>query len=214
LLSDRGLDVAAIDEDAAVAAALAWHTPLEGLRAGATWSWSEFTVAGNFRSPLLPLPTTYEGEVRDQILAVLSLEYVRDSLTLVSEYMWGGFDGTYTYAPLPNGLALPPVETEWDYWGAYLKGDYRFTDWLALGVGYSHFELREAKDYGGMLPAESEREIEHDVFLSSRFDVSHNLILKAEQHFVSGTAGIFASENPTGVKDDCLVTVVKASYVF
>ncbi len=212
VLSDRGMDVAAIDEDAAVAAALTWHTPIEGLRAGATWSWGEFTVAGDAQSLLGQ--TTYDADVRDQIMAVGSVEYLRGALSLVSEYMYGTFDATYAYAPLASGQAVPDVETAWDYWGAYLKVDYRFADWLAVAAGYSHFALKEMMDFGALAAATTERTDQRDLFLSSRFDVTDNLILKLEQHFVSGTAGIFDSENPDGVKDDCSMTLVKASYVF
>jgi hypothetical protein len=212
VLSDRGMDVAAIDEDAAVAAAFTWHTPLDGLRAGATWSWGEFSVGGDAQSLLGQ--TTYNADVKDQVMAVGSVEYVRGDLSLVSECMYGSFDATYRYAPLASGQAVPPVETAWDYWGAYLKGDYRVADWLALSVGYSHFDFKEARDFGALAPSQTERTDQKDWFLSSRFDVSRNLILKVEQHFLSGTAGIFDSENPDGVDDDCSMSLVKATYVF
>ena len=111
LLTGQNLDVNDIKEKTAAAAALTWHTPLEGLRVGGTWSWSEFSLIGS-----------------------------ADSVT---------------------------KEHDQDDW-----------------------------------------------FISIRFDITENLILKAEEHFVFGTAGVFEHENPDGVDDDWSMTLVKLSYVF
>jgi hypothetical protein len=208
LLTGQNLDVNDIKEKAAAAAALTWHTPLEGLRVGGTWSWSEFSLIGSADSPFGPV--SYKTDTKDQTMLVGSTEYVNGPLTLAVEGMYGSFESLFDF----SSPATPDMDYRSDYWGWYLKGDYRCTDWLALGCGYSRFTIEQTIDVAGMPGSVTKEHDQDDWFISIRFDITENLILKAEEHFVFGTAGVFEHENPDGVDDDWSMTLVKLSYVF
>ena len=143
-------------------------------------------------------------------MLVGSTEYVNGPLTLAVEGMYGSFESLFDF----SSPATPDMDYRSDYWGWYLKGDYRCTDWLALGCGYSRFTIEQTIDVAGMPGSVTKEHDQDDWFISIRFDITENLILKAEEHFVFGTAGVFEHENPDGVDDDWSMTLVKLSYVF
>ncbi len=206
LLARQSLDIDDIEEKAAVAAALIWHTPCEGLRVGGTWSWSEFSLTGSVDSPFGQV--AYSGDTRDETIVVGSTEYSRGPLTLAVEAMHGSFDSSFDIA----SPATPEVEFSLEFWGWYLRGDYRFTDVLSLGGGYSYFDVDRTIDLGG--GADIESSDQESVFVSIRFDITESLILKVEEHVASGGAGVFDHENPDGVDDSWSMTLAKLSYVF
>ncbi len=208
LFSIVGLGVSDIDEEAAYAGSLIWHTPLAGLRVGGTWSWSEGNVEGTADSPLGAIP--YTADTRHEWLAVGSVEYVRGPLTLATETMYGEYASILEFAT----PVAPDVDFGWNASGCYLKGDYRFADWLALGMGYSYFHLKQTMEPAAAPTPERVTRSQDDIFLSVRFDLSENLILKVEEHLLFGPIGAFPEENPDGVKDDWSVMLAKLSYLF
>jgi len=209
LFAGRDMSVDDIDADPAAAAALTWHTPVDGLRVGTTWSWSEYTLSGKANSPFGQ--TSFNADVKDGLLAVGSAEYMRGRLTLSTEYM--NQSRTIVYK-MVTPQPMPDKTQDVDYWGCYFKGDYRFADWFVLGGGFSHATYRQKMDTGSPQGVQSIKEHQDDWFLSSRFDITQNLIFKVEQHFIAGTLGLFDYLNPDGVKDDWTMTLVKVSFVF
>jgi hypothetical protein len=81
-------------------------------------------------------------------------------------------------------------------------------------VGYSHLAFDQAARVARVSGERTDRQDQRDCFGALRVDVTGNLILKVEQHLISGQAGAIASENPDGIAEHWSVTVVKASFVF
>ncbi|HEX9604030.1 MAG TPA: hypothetical protein VF973_09795, partial [Myxococcales bacterium] len=71
---------------------------------------------------------------------------------------------------------------------AYLSGSYRVNPWLQTGAYYSR-----------LIPNVDRRTwpdgIQHDFALTLRFDVNRYWLIKAEGHYLRGTAGLSSSLN-------------------
>ncbi len=208
LVGSLGLTVDDIEEDTALAASVIWYTPVQGLRVGGTWSWSEFSMTGMADSQFGPIP--YSAATEDQLMLVGSIEYANGPLTVVAENMYGSFESPFDYA----SPFAPSIQYDSIYTGYYLKGDYRCSEWLAVGGAYSHFWSERTIDTSGVPGQFSDSSDSDDWSVFARFDLTKNLILKIEQHFVFGSAGVFEHENPDGVEDDWSMTLAKVSYVF
>jgi hypothetical protein len=70
----------------------------------------------------------------------------------------------------------------------YVMGSYRMSDWFAPGLYYSVF-FPDVEQRSGRAA------YQHDVALSLRFDINANWLLKAESHYMLGTAGLDSDLN-------------------
>ncbi len=198
-------------------AALLWNTPLDGLRVGYSWlySESEFEYSNAaFYGPATPFPSAGAGavvgtrgtiETHNKItpFQVLSLEYVWDDLIISAEYMKFGIEfefdyedeslfSDYKFAPNPCGF--------------YLGASYRFSDLVQLGVNYSEFYFDD-KDKDGERNFEAYGKPDFlgwlkDITFSARFDITDNWVVKAEYHRMDGAAwlpeaGVYSDANST-----------------
>jgi hypothetical protein len=213
LTSNRDMVVNSIDEDVAVSLALTWRTPLEGVRLGYSFSYTRFVLHGTTGTGI-----PFNTEPMGQKIAVVSAEYSLGSVALMAEGVHGTIDTTFLFDDsdaAPVGRPLPTdMGYDSEFRGFYISGNYRFGDRFFLGGGYSQFEFDQRNRIVASNTTWAEAVSQDDVFLSARLDVTANLVLKIEQHFISGQAGAFQSENPEGVADDWSVTLAKASYVF
>lgn len=208
LLLGRGLFIEHTDPRPTFAAALTWHTPIEGLRAGATGCRSEHHIGGYADSPFGASPFT--ADIHDSSMAVGSAEYARGPVTLAAEVMHGSFETLFDYA----SPFAPDMTFSARYWGGYLKANYRFANRLSVAGGYSYFDYDQTIALAGVPTTLPYAEGQRDGFVSLRFDLTENLIIKVEQHFLSGVAGLFAHENPDGIHEHWAMTLAKLSFVF
>lgn len=201
------LEVDGADDGDAGALKLFWNTPAQGLRLGTTLSWSEFTAKGPTDS-LLGIPGTLEAELKDQYFFLTSAEYTWNRATFSFENFYSNIKGEITI-----GSALSPaVVFRVNMRANYLNIDYRATDSLTLGVGYSRLSLNQK--VRPMIANAGGKDKQNGYYASLRYDITPNLIAKVEQHFSTGKAGLFLMENADGLEDDWSMTLLKISFVF
>ena len=147
-----------------------WETPLEGLRVGASVLAVHMDVAAFASGMRFPI-------TNQSLLAVGSAEYVIRRLIMSAEYSrWH----TNQESPLPTSNLSGTSER------SYAMVSYRATSWLQPSAYYAlHFPNVDMRDAG---PASRQ----HDIALSLRFDVTAHWIVKAEGHYMDGTAGLGA----------------------
>lgn len=208
LLIGNGIHLDTSDSSPSFAAAFIWDTPVEGLRAGMTTSWSRKFIRGIADSPFGSSP--YEADIHDNRLLTGSVEYTSGHLTLAAEALSGSFDAVFDYA----SPYAPDMTFAADYVGGYMKADYRFADWLAIAGGCSYFDYDQTIRMISTPNSVPLEQNQRDWFLSIRFNITENLILKVEEHIISGVAGTFAHENTDGVDAQWSMTLAKISFVF
>jgi hypothetical protein len=172
-----------------VGARIMWLPPLPGLQLGGTLQALRFDGVYNPSGPDDPtlagliagnlVPAGYNGPIAFQLPARLwlaSLEYSVGDLSLATEYGRTLADMNITVP----GRASPPVQTSESF---YVMGSYRATPWFVPGVYYS-VQFPNVKERHGRAA------YQHDVALTLRFDLTQNWLLKAETHYMHGTAGL------------------------
>lgn len=166
---------------------LLWETPLESLRIAGS------VQALRLDATVLPItPMTNAGATRAppisaniQIPAVLwvaSAEYIAGDLLLAAEYSrWYVGQDSSNAMVFPGG---PTVISE----RAYGMATYRASKWLQSAVYYSVM-FPNVDDRSGR------EHMQHDVSTTLRFDINSFWLIKAEAHYMIGTAGLDATLN-------------------
>lgn len=155
---------------------LFWETPLEGLRVGGSYE-----RVGLDTTALIPgLTPPLELDSRSS-LYVLSAEYLTGDLSLAAEYGRANTRQTSNYPEVQ-----PTIDATDER--AYVMVSQRVASWFQPGAYASVFfpdvENREGR---------AQRQL--DVALSLRFDVNPFWLIKAEGHFLYGTAALKKSLN-------------------
>jgi hypothetical protein len=159
---------------------LLWETPLDGLRFGGS------VQALQLDATVVPTVPATTGTSSAQpsanieipaVLAVASAEYVAGDLLLAAEYSrWYISENTSNAMLFPGS---PMVTSE----RAYGMATYRASKWLQPGVYYSVM-FPNVDDRSGRA------NFQHDVSTTLRFDVNAYWLIKAEVHYMVGTAGV------------------------
>jgi hypothetical protein len=171
-----------------------WMTPLPGFQLGGTVQALRldgvYTPSGPDDPALGRLvqrglvQSGYVGPISFELPVLLwlaSLEYTAGDLLLASEYgrTWSDTDIT---KPAAASAAANTSEA------FYLMGSYRLSPWFDPGLYYSvlfpKVEDRRGRDA-----------YQHDVALTLRFDLTQFWILKAEAHYMRGTAALDVTLN-------------------
>jgi hypothetical protein len=196
---------------------LLWLPPLPGLSLGGTVQALRldgvYTPTGG-EDPVLArlaqrglIPAGHVGPVSFELPVLLwlaSLEYAVGDLALAAEYGRGWSDTDVT-KPVPTSAAAVTSES------AYAMGSYRLSAWFVPGLYYSlsfpNVNDRQGRDA-----------YQHDVALTLRFDLTQFWILKAETHYMHGTAGLDAALNGAASRaeldDDWMVLLLKTTAYF
>lgn len=186
---------------------LVWHTPLSGLRLGATFSLADFVAEGPTENTL-GLPGRFQAKVEDQYFVIGSAEYSAHRATLTFEYLYGTNELSVGLDAVPTD----PVFVDVDLSGYYLNLDYRATETLTLALGYNALSIEQT--VSSTFLNLKNKDSQNGIYASLRYDITPSLIAKVEQHFSTGEAALFLSENPDGLQDDWSMTLVKLSFVF
>src|SRR5712664_110700 len=150
--------------------------PFEGLRVGGSLQFlrleTDLLVPPGSGSVALKIPAT---------LWVASAEYLWRDFLFAAEYSrW------LVKTESSNPSVFPESSTTSAR--AYLSGSYRANQWLQAGAYYSRF-----------VPNVDQRTwpegLQHDFALTLRFDVNAYWLIKAEGHYLRGTAGLSTSLN-------------------
>jgi hypothetical protein len=180
---------------------LRWKTPVSGLIVGVanthdgastdTITAEAGLISGSFRNRAFNNPT-------------YSIGYDHKKLSLASEY---------TRIPLQSVIALPApfpypaIPYSFDNRGWYTMASYKVTGKLSAGCYRSEFFNHSA----ALGPARFSK----DWTVSARYDPSEFLYLKAEQHFIDGTAVVYDTQNnPGGLKPNTKLTILKLGVSF
>lgn len=152
---------------------LLWETPLEGLHFAESIQWLRLDADLTYGPP-------NPGQVVLRVPALLwvnSVEYAHRDFQIAAEYSrW------YTRA-LSSNPALFPTAPLTASERAYLLSTYRITRWLQSGAYYSL--LRPNAAVWG-----ARQSYQHDLAGTLRFDINPYWLVKAEAHYLMGTAAL------------------------
>lgn len=207
LASDVEVDIDSVDEGDAGAVKLLWHTPLSGLRLSTTLTKSEFTLTGPAQS-LIGIPGTFESELGDQYSLTNSIQYMNGRTTFTFENLYNNNETDTTI----GANRANAIRTKTRLTAYYAHIDFLAADNLTLGAGYSNLTMRQKTQLAAN--TSSQKDKQNGYYFSVRYDVTSNVIAKLEQHFSTGSVGLFLSENPDGLEEDWSMTLFKLSYVF
>ncbi len=150
-----------------------WETPLEGLRVGLTGVALRAKASAVFPGAGTPAPMLNESE--DLYYGIGSIEYAVHDLLLQAEFASSRAalttDNPTTF---PNRLVVSEA--------GYGLAAYRVRRWLEPGVYYSlaYFDRNLGAE-------QDDRNVQHDLAATLRFDVNTFWIVKVEGHFMHGT---------------------------
>lgn len=164
---------------------LLWETPVEGLRVGGSVQSLRLDAtvvptsqpASSATADGTPAPTPSASIQVPAVLWVASAEYVSGDVLLAAEYSrWYLSERSSDPAVFP---ASPTMISE----RGYAMATYRASRWLQPGAYYAVM-FPNVQDRSGR------ENVQHDVATTLRFDVNSFWIIKAEGHFMFGTAGL------------------------
>jgi hypothetical protein len=167
-----------------------WRPPLPGLQLGSSLQAARFDFdyvpsaeqTATYQEGGL-LPPDYAGVVSIKFpvkLWVASVEYQVQGLTLAAEY---GRD----YFTYKTTLLMPEVEAKSQ--GFYALASYQLTPWFTPGIYYSaYFPNLDA-------PTNNRSTYQHDVAVTTRYDITPNWLVKLEGHYMHGTGGLSSRLN-------------------
>ena len=153
-----------------------WVPPIEGLRLGGSLQFLRL------ETHLLPASSSSSVAVNLPVMLwVASVEYTVRDLLFAAEYSrW------LVKTESSNPSLFPESSTTSER--AYLLATYRMNAWLQAGTYYSR-----------LVPDVDRRTfpagVQHDFALTLRFDVNRYWLIKAEGHYMRGTAGLSSSLN-------------------
>ncbi|MGE0616666.1 MAG: hypothetical protein AB7P04_13610, partial [Bacteriovoracia bacterium] len=169
--------VSELDVPYVVGGRLLWDTPIDGLRVGGT------IQALQLDTTIVVSSTTTSASVDIPVaLWVGSLEYVKDDLLVAAEYgRW--------YARVINSTntALIPQSNVTNE-RAYVMTSYRVNPWLQPALQYSVF-------FPNVDRREGRESYQHDLAATFRFDLNQFWLVKAEAHWMRGTASLTTGLN-------------------
>lgn len=189
-LASPGATVTKIDVPYVVGARGMWVTPVEGLRIGGSIQAlrvdldyqlgpaiiSQLEMAGR-------VPAGFNGVFRYNLpvrLGVGSIEYAAHDLLLAAEL--ARWRTEYETRPMivPDGHI---TDTRW-----YVMASYHVTPWFAPGAYYA---VRRDGSNG----PERRNNYQHDIAVTTRYDITENWLVKLEGHFKRGTLDVSPALN-------------------
>ncbi|MBZ0267772.1 hypothetical protein K8I85_06420 [bacterium] len=189
-------------------AVVVWNAPVQGLRLGTTISHFDWA---------------YDTELAEPVLAQLSplgaqpIETVRSRntrlLTTSGEYTWGNLLLAAEHTLWLGRLMNPYVGVDLNREGWYGLASYRFCNWLEAGSYYSVF-YDDRDDREGATKAIAHMGYQKDLTTSLRFDMNDFWMLKAELHFIRGTASLLETDNFGEGGERWTLITGKTSFVF
>lgn len=180
---------------------LKWYTPLEGLLLGVGGYNTKSLWEVSWSHPVLPntyIPLDIDNKY--QRAMTYSIEYTFQNLVLASECQIA--DRKFSAYPKGSPTNIYDKTKSTSY---YFSAAYRFTEWFEAGTYYSY---GTADDDGSGDANELT-----DICLSTRFDITDNMIFKLEAHSMDGLFG--AQPGDDGNTDDkWMLYASKVSYTF
>lgn len=201
---------------------LEWRPPLAGLRLKASlgeadaYFNSTATYSGNVGPAPVSFPVRTAIVIDQRYNLYLSAEYQRGGLRLSAEHLRGDAAYTTTIDGLPGQGAITQSFTR-QIRATYGQVAYRVTPRLQGSAYYSVF-YPDAQDKDGqalvLMGQPSHRAWQKDFTITGRFDINSHFLVKAEMHFIDGTAALSTSDNPGGFQKDWNLFTARATFHF
>jgi hypothetical protein len=168
-----------------------WVTPLDGLRVGGSLQMlrldldlqlSQAAIAALPAQGIVP-PPGFNGAIRYGLpvkLGIASLEYAAHDLLLAAEFSRWRVDAEIRPLLQPDAHV---TDTRW-----YVMASYRVAPWFTPGAYYS---VRRDGSNG----PEKRNNYQHDVAITTRYDITDNWLVKLEGHFKRGTLDVSRALN-------------------
>ncbi len=206
-----------IGMDSAFGGSAFWNTPVNGLRAGFSYtSFKDFTADrlvgfdwpgfGYIEFVMFKTADFYERHL-------FSVEYSRGDWLFAAE---GGFDEARYGIAVIGSPAESFIDFESTY--AYVSAARRINDRLELGAYYSY--SKETSDIVPQMPDSIAIPAltQHDFALSAKYTVNENWVFKLEGHYLDGAGKIFDTPKhpqPVANRDESwFLFAAKATYSF
>jgi hypothetical protein len=158
---------------------LRWTTPVKGLLVGSSFIAKDLTTLGTTYQPTVSgLYAKYT--VADHTTGFYT-EYTRGNFTFDGEYRRQQRE-TSTWTIHSDGKPYSFFNDTDSRYG-YVSADYRFTRWLDVGAYNSRFIANWGTQHGILTNHV------YDQAITARFDLSKNVDLKIEGHFMDGNGG-------------------------
>ncbi|MDR3459039.1 MAG: hypothetical protein P4N60_16455 [Verrucomicrobiae bacterium] len=186
-----------------------WNTPIDGLRAGfAMYDALGFGYKYNVNIPPNLGGGLYHAQL-DSPTEHYSLEYTVKNWTFQTEYKHNGYE-SYT---VHNGVSTGGVvHSAADVW--YAGAAYRFNKWFETGVYYTE-DYANVDDRDGSKTGKGSDAYQKDLALSLRFDPKPWWVIKAEVHYIRGTALLDDNlDNPSRNGDGWFMLAMKTTVSF
>lgn len=189
-----------------------WNTPLEGLRLGGTYAFREIHVGADLYSQFFPAGQAEYRMSGDSDLWVVSLEYIWEDLVLAAEYTQTNVDLVGEIVGMGQSSAVIMQPDGW-----YAQASYGFNDWFCAGLYYSEYYLdKEDRDGAGqvMIGNPDYYAWQKETVPSLKFSIGADWVVKAEAHFVNGTAQVYDFNNPGDKEKDWTLYALKSTFSF
>ncbi len=202
-----------ISTEYTIGGAMRW-TPFDGLRLGITYSRSELDVNGTINlSPVVSSTLLLDIDSRR---TVYSAEYTWNNFTFAGEYLFAELTSSGVMV-MPDGSIQPRPLNKDESIGWYLQTSYQITEKFAAGIYYSEFyaDKNDKDGLGQSAVGNPDYAAWHkETVALLRYDMSDNLIVKGEVHFIDGIAQIYKFNNPDGREKDWNLYALKATFSF
>ena len=190
-----------------------WHTPLDGLRAGASVQALRLNVDYTFDAATLAalkqtntVPASFDGIFKYEVPALLwvaSVEYAANDVLLAAEYSRWRLGYSLEPPVVPDGEV---TATRW-----YVMGSYRAASWVSPGLYYSLLQ-------NGVAGPNTRDKYQQDAAFTLRFDITNNWLVKLEEHYMRGTnaltAALNSGQSPATLTRDWGVFMLKTTAYF
>lgn len=193
--------------ESAFGGTLFWNTPVNGLRAG--YSFSRFSDFNTVRFVPFRNADAWKTAPRyDRNL--ISAEYMTGDWVFAAEFGWENVHYEVSYPPAPPAVFLDSKDRYW-----YVAASRRINGWLELGSYYSYSKFEQI---GIGTPLTFPTLKQGDYAVSARFDINDRLLVKVEGHYMDGAGKIFdlpSYAQPVDARDDSwLLLALKSTYSF
>jgi len=190
-----------IDFDKLYALSLRWQTPLDGLLFGVSGYTTKSKYEAAIQADMDADLETLILDNKETTSIITSVEYTLNNLVLASECTSGRSDSR-SYV---QGVTTPGAYNLVKQTNYYFSAAYRFLDWFEAGTYYSY----GTRDNDGSGAANELK----DICVSTRFDVTDNMIVKLETHFMDGLYGVAPGDDGS-TDDKWMLYAAKVSYTF
>ncbi|HEY3500939.1 MAG TPA: hypothetical protein VGK73_39875 [Polyangiaceae bacterium] len=213
-LASPSVTVTDIDVPYLVGGRAMWHTPLDGLRVGASVQALEIDLEFRIDPAALAglqaanqFPADFDGNFDYELpylLWVGSVEYAAHDVLLAAEYSRWRVDYTVRPPLVPDGDL---TATRW-----YVMGSYRAASWFSPGMYYSLSQ-------SGAPGPNTREKYQQDFAVTARYDiVEDHWLVKLEGHYMRGTGALSAvlnaGQDPATLPRDWGVFLVKTTAYF